>query len=285
MQITDRSFYSLSPDGYHTTGDIWIGLPSLGLLPQRTVSGLIVTPACDLANCKTETITYIPVVSINTFVLLPEFISDLSSQVNDWLKTVGSTHTIGPSPTFDCDYNAVITELEQYAKTKHKALSERSLHLIRHLNRGETDRSVGNQGLTLATNVLGTAWGKIKAKIVRNAYRSDIYFLPKDSHNAQWSAIPTHSVALLRYLITVPTYFLNEAYSADERDWPARRAKLLAKPLHWCAQCDENHPPLRALRLEEAFLSDLLTKLVGIYVRLGAPDMDPVILSRIESDI
>lgn len=67
MPVTEKSFYSLYPDGYHATGDIWMRLPSMGLLSREHVSGLIVTPACDLANCKTETVTYVPIVPVSEF--------------------------------------------------------------------------------------------------------------------------------------------------------------------------------------------------------------------------
>ena len=137
----------------------------------------------------------------------------------------------------------------------------------------------------MISEILGSVWEKAKGKIVRNSYRSDVYYLPPDRQHIEWSAVPNHSVALLRYLLTVPTHFLDEANRADERDWPGRRAQLLARNLHWCRHCHEALPPIRSMRLRDVFLSDLLTKLVGLYVRLGAPDLDPAILERIEREL
>ena len=83
----------------------------------------------------------------------------------------------------------------------------------------------------------------------------------------------------------MPIYFLDAANSSDEKDWHEKRASLIKRNLLWCGHCHEKNPPLRALRLKDAFLSDLLTKIISIYVRIGAPNMSPEVLNRIETEI
>lgn len=217
---------------------------------------------------------------------MPEFLGEIASQTNEWLKHFGAPKEIGPSPAFDCDYVAVGAHLKGLDPKKFKrALIDRCQVAVDYFEARSVGRPLAISGAKLAENVLGSSWPKIKSRLLRNSYRGDLYFLPPDAQDPSWSAVPVHSVALLRYLITVPTYFLDEAHASDERDWEGRRTTLINKPLHWCSGTDKKYPPLRTLRLRDAFLSDLLTKVVGIYVRLGAPDLETVILDRIEKEI
>lgn len=284
MPVTDKNFYSLSPAGYHATGDIWMRLPAFGLLKKPHCSGLVVTPACDLANCKTETVTYVPIISVAEFWTMPEFLLEIANYTNDWLTRFDVPFTIGPAPEFDCDYSGALQQLRTITPNKNqRALLGRCEQSLNYLAATRNSSSTPEQAVV--RQILGPNWDNFRTKIIRNAYRSDLYFLPADAQDATWSAIPRHSVALLRYLMTVPTYFLDEAHRADNSDWSDRRAAFIKRPLHWCEQCDPVSPPLRALRLKDAFLSDLLTRFVALYVRLGAPDMDSIIMDRIENEL
>lgn len=62
---TAKHYYNSHPSGDHATGDIWANLPSHGLLRETFVPGLVITPACDLAQSKVETITYLPIVEVH----------------------------------------------------------------------------------------------------------------------------------------------------------------------------------------------------------------------------
>lgn len=286
MLITEKSFYALTPDGYHATGDIWMRMPSLGLLKQPFVSGLIVTPACDLANCKTETITYVPIIPISEFLLMPEFVADIVRQLVECLGNLGLRDRVDQKTLSYFDFNALIAELEVLTLDKSKLPMRSRCIAGCKLIGAARGKPISYELISaLVSDLFGANWDKTKGRIVRNSYRSDLYYLPPDYQPSDWSAVPRHSVALLRYLITVPTYFLEEAHLSDERDWAGRRATLISRKLHWCEQCHEKLPPMRALRLREAFLSDLLTKLVGIYVRLGAPDLEETTLRKIEKEI
>jgi hypothetical protein len=64
-KIDERDYYDFLPPNVHRTGDIWKSLPTFGTLSCRSAPGIVITPSCDLANNKSETITYIPIISIN----------------------------------------------------------------------------------------------------------------------------------------------------------------------------------------------------------------------------
>src|SRR5207249_4320046 len=49
------AFYVDFPAGELATGDIYRDLPTFGLLPAPRAPGIVITPACDLAQSKTPT--------------------------------------------------------------------------------------------------------------------------------------------------------------------------------------------------------------------------------------
>src|SRR5208337_4655601 len=66
-RISARHYYDYLPPQTHACGDIWSNLTTLNLLGSSPVSGIVVTPACDLSQNKTETVTYLPVVPIRAY--------------------------------------------------------------------------------------------------------------------------------------------------------------------------------------------------------------------------
>lgn len=280
--ITEKDYYSIFPDGYHITGDIWMRLPSHGLLHCDYISGIIVTPACDLANCKTETITYVPVIPLTDFYKMPEFKAEIIRSTKECLGRIGFANLAITENSLNYELKEKINTLNLPKDKKNDQL--RICKAFEFLS-DQPAKFIDKDGSHIFDVILGKNWKNIKSKIIRNSYRNDLYYLPPDNQATEWSPIPVHAVALLRYLITVPTSFLNCAYESDERNWPKNRNNLIEKKYFWCYQCHESLPPLRALRLKDAFLSDLLTKLISIYVRLGAPDLHPTVLAKIESEI
>ena len=66
--LTGTSFYDNLPSPDHRTGDIWRHLPTFGTLTRVSTSGIIITPACDLANRKCEMITYLPIIPVADYI-------------------------------------------------------------------------------------------------------------------------------------------------------------------------------------------------------------------------
>src|SRR4029077_16170433 len=75
-RIGTQHYYDLLLFAGHRCGDIWSGINSMGLLGRLPLSGLVVTPDCDLTQRKTETVTFLPILSIlqyfSTLAALPE---------------------------------------------------------------------------------------------------------------------------------------------------------------------------------------------------------------------
>src|SRR5688500_442058 len=84
LPVTHRDYYDVNPSAHHSPGDLWRELPTFGLLPFSQCGGIVITPACDLANNKAETITYLPVISaiewFGTTAFLPELRRTLDGQ-------------------------------------------------------------------------------------------------------------------------------------------------------------------------------------------------------------
>src|SRR4051812_20228192 len=116
-KITPAHYYDTSPMLGNSPGDIWSGLPTHGLLGTPHVSGIVITPACDLANHKVDTVIYLPVIRVlryySTMAALPEIrqaierqlgVADISGMLED------QPHYFPPDPDA-LDYLA--TEFEK----------------------------------------------------------------------------------------------------------------------------------------------------------------------------
>jgi hypothetical protein len=67
--------------------------------------------------------------------------------------------------------------------------------------------------------LLGSEFEKVVERIVRNAYRTDMHFLPKDLQDPSWGGITEHSVALFRNATSVPIRILDSAQDMMLNDW------------------------------------------------------------------
>jgi hypothetical protein len=119
---------------------------------------------------------------------------------------------------------------------------------------------------------------KILERIVRNSFSLDIHFLPSDEQDTLWSGVPRHSIVLFRYAFTVPLTVLDHAQFSEARDWTETIGKIVSIVPAISAFAYEY--PLKRLRLKPHFLSDLLTRYVSMYVRLGSPDFTQHMVSE-----
>jgi hypothetical protein len=106
-------------------------------------------------------------------------------------------------------------------------------------------------------------------KIITNSYRTEIHFLPGDGKAGESSAIASHSVALFRYAFSMPTTILNLAQYSSPSTW--RSAVESLKPVHAILPMFPERP-VRMATLKGDFLSDLISRYIGMYVRLGSRD-------------
>ena len=110
-------------------------------------------------------------------------------------------------------------------------------------------------------------------RIVRNSYRPDVHFLPADEQPSEWAAVSEHSIVLFRYTLSAPLVLFELAQDTAIKDWTAVASKLIPR---WpIASAFSTRRPIKRLSLKPRFLSDLLTRYVSMYVRLGSPDFTP----------
>ena len=290
-RVTERSYYDYFPPSTHAPGDIWMHLPTHGLLRRDRTSALVVTPSCDLSNRKVSTITYLPIISFLDWVscrdFLPEVIGSMSSLVEQ-LGPLGiaSNSALSSDEVFSTELSEQLLILDHKLANAEiakplRSVCERYISGGKHLKRVNSGEpaNVGDLELCLTKK----RWQQLRSQVVKNALRSDIYFLPADGNDPDMSPIAKHSVALFRYPLTAPVTVLDLAQDSSLSDWATATAALAThEPM---ARAFSNVRPLKCLRLLDRFLSDLLTKFVALYSRLGSPDFSQESVETISREL
>lgn len=272
IKLNPRKYYK-SIDDFHVTGDIWKGLPTMGLLKQLKSSGLIVTPACDLANAKVETIIYLPIIPIKNFFTSRAFYYEVRSQflnlTKERIPNINDYLLKNTLPKLDdCE---VLEEMVNFSfKNEKKPLVDR-------VNRGLEILKIicANIDSTPKLEIYRDFFGEKTFKnfcigIIRNSYSNDLHFLPKDQEDVEWSSIFEHSVVLFRYPITIPIEILDLAGNFALEDWKGAMANM--QLMYPVATAFIELKPVKTTSLNIEFLSDLLTRFCGLYMRIGSPD-------------
>ena len=278
VRVTERSYYDYFPPSAHAPGDIWMNLPTHGLLRKDRASAIVVTPACDLSNRKVSTITYLPIVSFLDWVSCRDFLPEVFGSMLPLVEQLNSVGVTGTSALtnagiFGTELSEQINLLEQKLANEKiakgvRAACQRYISGGRHLKRVSSGEAANL--CDLEECLTKARWQNLRNQVVKNSLRSDIYFLPADGNEGDISPIANHSVALFRYPLTAPVIVLDTAQDLSLSDWEAATSTLAThEPM---ANSFSAVRPLKCLRLRERFLSDLLTKFVGLYSRLGSPD-------------
>jgi hypothetical protein len=162
-----------------------------------------------------------------------------------------------------------------------KTCCERYLNGGRHLQRVGRGEQANIQELEVCLGK--NRWQQIRNRVVTNALRTDLYFLPADGNDIDFSPIETHSLVLFRYPLTIPVSILNSAQELSLADWTTAVRSLCAhEPM---AESCALFRPLKCLRLQNVFLADLLTKYASLYSRLGSPDFTSESVDAISSEL
>jgi hypothetical protein len=277
-------FYDLFPLAEHVPGDIWSGLPSHGLTRSGLVNGLLITPACDLANCKTEVLTFLPILPIAQLLRSPVIVADIQRALAGQLAQAGApallqnpeSHVPPSLPDLEAARDIMTKVREQKVATAIDKAAERALHGIAALI------ELREGGMCASSDDVRAVLGAAKTDELINDFirnqRSTAHFLPADGQDAAFSAVSTPSVALLRYPFSVATELLDVAQRSKEAQWPQAAASLSkmypnVKEMHI-------ERPLKRASVRPAFESDLISRFVGLFGRIGAPDLSPTFLAR-----
>lgn len=149
------------------------------------------------------------------------------------------------------------------------------------LQQGEIDRLNGylayvqasSRGVATATHLRGFIKAdRISAylgRLVTNALKPDVHFLPKDGKPDSYSAIPVHSVVQFRYPLSIPIAALAAAESMLACQWTehtisnSTKIPILRHMPAW---------PIKLAALQGEFLSDMVARYLSMYIRLGSSD-------------
>jgi hypothetical protein len=273
-RIGARQYYDTNPQQRHGTGDIWSGLPTHGLLRKPALAGIVITPACDLAQAKVETITYLPILPVKEWLSSPCFQMDAISAIRTEARLLDITAPFlvmdamppaqpGELAAFE-DALANVSPSDQRLR-EALARCEAGTRLLRAIL-GATSTSPASD----AQDLLGAKrWRQQLTQLVTN-YRKDVHFLPADRMPSEWSIVQVHSLVLFRYPLTAPATIFDAAQDVSIHDWAAWVRE--AEPHIPLASAFRHVQPLKGLTLQKDFLADLLTRYAGLYLRIGSPD-------------
>lgn len=282
--LSETDLYDLYPSVEHCTGDIWTDLPSFGALPHAFVSGLVITPACDLANWKVDTITYLPIVSVRTFISTRLSLLKIKEEVRAQLDKLEFSNILDTPPGFMPpridELRTARTLLEQ--ETSKATVGKKQREAINRILKGVTvlEHIAANtpheEDLLNIQELLAKQFKDWHSRIIRNAI-TDVHFLPADRQRPEWAAIPEHSLALFRYPLSLPFTVLELAQQHYANAWdPIRRAHEHAFP----CMTHMARRPMKKATLRHRFVVDAIARLTNMYGRLGSPDFTTDTLDR-----
>jgi hypothetical protein len=273
-RVDPTDYYDSLPPNLHRTGDIWKHLPHFDSVYPRPTSGLVVTPACDLAQRKVETATFLPILTVTEYLNSPGFFFELWLEITVTLQKLGLTHLVIPPERFELplleDLELSLAQARQISELE----KQKSSHVIRLTAYKEYVRSQNEKTLVPLVDIekifVGTNFDKILKKLTTNGYKSDVHFLPCDGKPYDSSAVPEHSVVLFRYASSIPLSLLDIAQVSIQSQW-TEGAKRIFQGMD-ALRSHFSTCPVRLATLKDDFLSDLLSRYVGMQIRLGSRD-------------
>lgn len=291
--VNARAYYDYLPPAAHACGDVWIDLPSMGLLSSHSkVTGLMVTPACDVSNFKAETLTYLPIVPLRvylaTIALLPTIRREVvdryrSAKLELCMEWPEKGYEPPTSEALGLERQRLSRVLEcPTLSAGDKGHIERALAGLRiaDICRASSQPKADIKDYAL---LFGKQWDGIKRDIVRNSYRTDIHFLPAAEDSSEGFGISEHSVVLFRYPISVPSEILTAAHTVSATVWSdyvSSCSDTYSASVHFSGAM-----PTKVLSLKPDFLSALLSRFTALFGRIGAPDFSSIILEKYVGEI
>ena len=284
-RLNSRDFYDALPRPDHRPGDIWRDLPSFGILRSSSVRGLVITPACDLSNNKSETITFLPLRTVNEYLGSHAFAYECWLEIQPLLSKLEGYDRLQMPRRYEL---LPVSSLDFAKNCTHdlngKKLTESEIgRLTAYLKYLDAAKN----GLANANSLKGffkaDKFKEMLKKLVENSLKPDIHFLPSDDLPIEYSAVGGHSVVLFRYPTSLPIDLLNEARAMSSvEEWQAnikKRAyleRLISSSCNW---------PIKLACLRKDFYGDLLSRYVNMFVRLGSPDFDDASVLNFSNEI
>ncbi|WP_158677501.1 hypothetical protein [Chromobacterium vaccinii] len=285
IPLIESDFYKSFPDPDHLPGDIWNGLPTFGIFSERFLRGIVITPACDLANEKCESITYLPIVSIDSYLGSMAFRYDCWLEIKPLLSRLAGYKDIPEPGRFELwpveflDFTQGISR-----DMKGKSLSVEEIEKIDGYREYVLSAHAGTaKAHHLSKFFKADKFKIILSRLVGNSLKADVHFLPSDGLDRDYSAIEKHSLVLFRYPMSLPIECMNRAKNMlDEREWAGyveKNRKCLPVLSHMPIR------PIKLSSLKGEFFSDLISRYLNMYIRLGSPDFEDGRICKIVDEI
>lgn len=295
LKLNPADFYDVSPSIECVAGDIWSGLPlatNTGL--ANTGFGLVITPACDLANCKSETLTFLPIVPLVDYLTSSAMAASLVKATAGQIAATGLSAPLDQSHRYSFPDSARTTQTADALRNRLNncadrlgkaeiAAVERALAGLRLLERGARLHP-SSETLMDVRKLLGLAeTERLLDRLIRNSYSVDLHFMPTDGEPKDWSGVSTPSLVLFRYPLSAPIQVFEMAMQVNVRNWQ-NAVDTLSKSIPSVRTFREVRP-LKHSTLRPRFLADLLTRYVGMHVRLGAPSFTSETVKAISNSL
>ena len=292
-KVTSGDYYDCVPASRHSSGDIWSGLPSFGMIGTHCIKGIVITPACDLENHKSEMITYLPIISVHEYFSTHAVLPTILRKIRGQIETAGLSGIEIPSGNF---YSLPFQSVCELLWTETRSLLSKA-------GTGEKQRTAASRiqaGLGVLEKIrnpelqavppgelellIGTVdWKNCSREIAQNKFSTDVHFLPPDEQETDWSGIPLPSLVLFRHPHSIPINILDCANDIDQKDWDITVANLCCS--FPGAEIFKGRRPLKRSLLKSRFYSDLITRYVGVHVRLGSPNLSEDSIEKYASQI
>ncbi|WP_435005047.1 hypothetical protein [Xanthomonas arboricola] len=282
VKLEPKHFFASLPTLDHRTGDIWRSLPSFGLLSLNQVDGIVITPACDLANRKSETVTYLPIISIANYLGSAAYRYECWQEIKVALSRLGEAGQVAAPARYENalaeDIISVWTLLDDTRRESAAGKQVQAyIEYLANIENGEVppisvvERIVTKKRLDDALD-----------RLITNSLKPDVHFIPADSLHEDYSAVPKHSLVLFRYPLSLPIEILDMAQRVSADAWAGVRDSIAAQ------QPVASHLknwPVKLGALRDDFLSDLISRYTSMYIRLGSRDFTPQAVAEISEKI
>lgn len=286
--IARKQFYEDFPPKGISTGDIWLNLPTFGSLPPSHLTGIVVTPACDLTWCKSSVVTYLPIVKQSE---LFRYTDAFHSPIRKKLEKLASCLGIAGDPkmlfpAFGVPKRRILDQFLSEAKNLQApdktALRQFNdlLKLISQIVFGDEEHKKPSPSVFMSPS----DYRKELEKIVRNAFSTDLHFLPESAPIGNEAGfLPEPSIVLFRHPTTIPVPIFRLAEETSSDDWDG----AIESELPFTGLSSTMFPvrPMKILRLKEPFLHDLIARYTALYARLGSPDFSEDTVNSFAKDL
>lgn len=286
-KIEAKDYYKNLPANEHETGDIWSGFPCHALTNKETTTVIVITPACDLSQKKSETVTVLPIISIAEYLYSKSFYSEIWNEFSPRLKALGDEDYSPESRLVNppiIKLREAIKKIDTQKKQKYQQLRDQINAYIEYIIYVESKSDQQKEMCAPdISRILGSKkFSEILKRIFKNSHKSDIHFFPAYPNAGKFSAIPVHSVALFRYAYSVPIEILDTAQASSENWWEQDK-KTLSDHIPMIKSFKEW--PIKLSTLKDDFLSDLISRYLGMFMRLGSRDFTEHTINEFISEI